>query len=203
MNDKTSTADLPNVTMDLIREAYALRDQELRESFNRSLPFQDAMDDRWKRAQRLGFGEGTSIYNSATVFGDVSVGKNTWIGPNVILEGVGGGITIGDTVSISSGVYVFTHNTVAWSLSGGKFGAQQAPVTIGSRTYIGSQSIIAGGVIIGDGCVVAANSFVNVDVAAGEVFGGTPAKRLGYVEFRGEVPVLVYDTGKVTQLIND
>jgi acetyltransferase-like isoleucine patch superfamily enzyme len=193
----------PEETMDQIRAAYEARDRELRGEFNRSLPFQDAMDDRWKRAQRLGFGDGTSIYNSATIFGDVRVGANTWIGPNVILEGVGGGITIGDTVSISSGVHVYTHNTVAWSLTGGELDAQQAPVTIGSRTYIGSQSIIAAGAEIGDGCVIAANSFVNRNVSSGEVFGGTPARRLGHVEFRNKIPVLVYDNGKVTSLTNE
>ncbi|MBL4722063.1 MAG: acyltransferase [Alphaproteobacteria bacterium] len=189
--------------MDQIRGAYETRDQELRQKFNRSLSFQDAMDDRWERAKRLGFGDGTSIYNSATIFGDVHVGRKTWIGPYVILEGVGGGITIGDTCSISSGVHIYTHNTIAWALSGGEIETQQAPVSIGDRNYIGSQSVIAAGVRIGDGCVIAANSFVNADVASGTVVGGTPARVLGRVEFRDKIPVIVYDNGKVTSLTNE
>jgi acetyltransferase-like isoleucine patch superfamily enzyme len=193
----------PEEVMDQIRAAYEARDRKLRHDFDRSLPFQDAMDDRWERAKRLGFGEGASIYNSATIFGDVRVGVNTWIGPNVILEGVGGGITIGDTVSISSGVHVYTHNTIAWSLTGGEMEAQQAPVSIGDRNYIGSQSVIAAGVEIGDGCVIAANSFVNTNVSDGEIVGGTPARRLGHVEFSDNIPVLVYDSGKVTSLTNE
>jgi len=52
---------------------YEDRDKELREQFRRSLPFQDAMFDRWERARLLGFEEGVSIYNSALVFGDVRV----------------------------------------------------------------------------------------------------------------------------------
>jgi len=202
-NQHKQTELMPEEAMDQIRRAYEARDHELRQKFNRSLSFQDAMDDRWERAKRLGFGKGTSIYNSANIFGEVRVGVNTWIGPNVILEGVGGGITIGDTVSISSGVHIYTHNTVAWSLTGGKIEAQQAPVSIGDRNYIGSQSIISAGINIGDGCVIAANTFVNANVASGDVVGGTPGRRLGHVEFRDNVPFIVYDSGKVTSLTNE
>src|SRR5207247_1867240 len=51
----------------------AQRDEELTRTFNRSLPFGDAMFDRWERARRLGFGDRASIYDSALVFGPVEV----------------------------------------------------------------------------------------------------------------------------------
>ena len=50
------------------------------------------------------------------IIGDVKVGKNTWIGPNVVLDGAAG-LVIGEYVSISAGVQIYTLNTVDWSTS--------------------------------------------------------------------------------------
>jgi len=173
-----------------LRAAYQKRDSELKDRFQRSLPFQDAMFDRWERARALGFGEGASIYNSAEVFGNVSVGAGTWIGPYVVLDGGGGTLAIGTTCSISSGVHIYTHDTIKWALSGGKKEAMHAPVKIGNRCYIGSQAVIPAGVTIGEGCVIAANSFVNRNVPDNHIVGGSPAKTIGQVRFEEGDPVL-------------
>lgn len=181
-----------------VRQAYETVDAGMRRRFDRSLPLQDALFDRWERAKKLGFGEKTSIYNSAVIFGQVTVGEETWIGPYVILDAAGGGIEIGDTCSISCGVQIYTHDTIAWALSGGTLDPRRGAVKIGSRCYIGSQSVITAGVTIGSGCVIAANSVVNRDVPDGIIVGGSPARRLGRVEFREGKPVLVFDDGSVT-----
>lgn len=175
----------PESFASLLKETFAARDAELRAEWNRSLPFGDAMFDRWERARRLGFGEGTSIYDSACVFGDVSVGRNVWIGPWVMLDG-SGGLVIGDYVSISAGVQIYTHDTVHWALSGGVMPARKAPVTIGSNVYIGSQSIVAQGVSIGDRCVISANSLLLDNVPEACIVGGSPARPIGRVEGFGE-----------------
>jgi acetyltransferase-like isoleucine patch superfamily enzyme len=175
-----------------LREAYAARDDYLRSHYARSLPIQDAFDDRWRRASKLGFGDGASIYNSAVVYGDVRVGVGTWIGPYVVLDG-SGGLTVGSWCSISCGVHIYSHDTVEWALSGGKRPYNQRPVSIGDCCYIGSQVVVAAGVSIGDQCVVSANSFVKDDVASRTVVGGTPARRIGEVIFDGETPRIVYD----------
>lgn len=178
-----------------LRAAYETRDAELRDRFQRSLPLQDALFDRWERARALGFGEGTSIYHSAQVFGDVRIDRETWIGPYVVLDGGGGTLSIGSTCSISSGVHIYTHDTIGWALSGGRKEARQAPVKIGSRCYIGSQTVIAAGVTIGNGCVIAANSFVNRDVPDGHIVGGSPARQIGRVRFEGDEPILDFSEG--------
>ena len=147
----------------------------VQERWNRSLPFGDYIVDRWEKAKALGFGEGSSIYDSALVMGDVIVGKNTWIGPFTVLDG-SGGLIIGDYCSISAGVHIYSHDTVEWATSGGKAAPAQAPVRIGSRCYIGPNVIISRGVTIGDGCVIGANSFLNSDLAAGSKAWGTPAR---------------------------
>lgn len=177
----------------LLNAVRAQRDAELRAKFNRSLPFADAQFDRWARAKALGFGEKTSIYDSSFVFGDVKIGANSWIGPFTMLDGSGGGLTIGDFCSISSGVHIYTHDTVLWALSGGVKEARKDAVSIGSQTYIGAQAVIIAGVSIGSRCVIAANSLVNRDVPDGTIVGGTPARRLGCVEGEGADIRLVYD----------
>ena len=166
---------------ELLIGCYRANEERLSRDLKRSLPFQDGMFDRWERAHRLGFGDRTSIYNSATVFGDVRVGTDTWIGPNTMLDGSGGGLRIGSFCSIASGVHVYTHDTVLWALSGGALGRAEGPVSIGDCVYIGSQCVIAAGVTIGSRCVVGANSFVNDDVPDGTVVGGSPARRIGTV----------------------
>lgn len=185
----------PERFAELLRASYLAADERLRAEFQRSLPFQDALFDRWERARRLGFAADASIYNSAAVFGEVSVGRATWIGPNTLLDGSGGGIEIGAHCSISSGVHIYTHDTVLWALSGGKCERRQAPVRIGDCVYVGSQSVIAAGASIGSRCVVAANSFVNGDVPEATIVGGTPARRIGTVVGEGEQVRMVFDSG--------
>ncbi len=172
---------------------YEQTDERLRAEHDRSLPFQDGLLDRWERAKRLGFAEGASIYNSALVFGDVTVGADTWIGPYTLLDGSAGGIAIGHHCSISAGVQIYTHDTVMWALSGGTAAKKTGRVVVGDCTYIGSQSIVKHGVTIGSRCVVAANSFVNRDVADRTIVGGSPAEPIGRVEGEGDDIRLRYD----------
>lgn len=147
----------------------------VRGHWNRSLPFGDYIVDRWQKARDLGFGEGSSIYDSALVLGDVQVGKNTWIGPFTVLDG-SGGLEIGDNCSISAGVQIYTHDTVKWATSGGLEQAERALVRIGHNCYIGPQTIISKGISIGVGCVIGANSLVNQNIPDHSRAWGTPVK---------------------------
>ena len=152
--------------------------KETDEKWCRTLPFGDYIVDRWEKACHLGFGEGTSIYDSSLVFGDVRVGKNTWIGPFTMLDG-SGGLTIGSNCSISTGVQIYTHDSVQWAVSGGKRPVQRAPTVIGDRCYLGPNVIVAKGVTIGDGCIIGSASLVLHDIPAGSKALGTPAKVAG------------------------
>lgn len=157
----------------------ALRNKRtfVRNKFNRILPSNEYFSDRWEKAEFLGFGEQSSIYDSALVFGDVEVGKNTWIGPFVILDG-SGGLKIGDNCSISASVHIYSHDTVKWAASGGDESYEYEAVHIGNRCYIGPHSVIAKGVNLGDGCIVGANSFVNRSFAPNTKIAGNPAKEI-------------------------
>ena len=183
--------DVPAL-IELLNRVRWTRDEEVRARFDRSLPFADGLFDRWERARRLGFGEGTSIYDSALVYGEVKVGANTWIGPYTVLDGSGGGLSIGSYCSISAGVHIYTHDTVLWALSGGRLANRTGPVTIGDFCYIGSQAVLVHGMTVGNRCVIAANSLVNCNVPEGSIMGGSPAEPIGQVEGEGKAVRLVW-----------
>jgi acetyltransferase-like isoleucine patch superfamily enzyme len=185
---------------DLANELRALHEAlraQTRRSYDRDLPLEELVFDRWERARSLGFGEGASMYHNAYAFGDVAVGPGTWVGPFVMLDGTGG-LEIGATCSISTGVHVYTHDTVRWALSGGEHEPERAPVRIGSCSYIGAQAVVLKGVTIGDHCVVGAGALVTRDVAPFSIVDGVPAKVRGRVvvdEASGAIALARYRPG--------
>jgi acetyltransferase-like isoleucine patch superfamily enzyme len=158
----------------------SLQAQKL-EMFKRRVSFGDLITDRWENAREYGFGEGTSCYDNVLILGDVKVGEHTWIGPNVILDGSGDGLTIGDYCSISSGVHIYTHNTVRRSVSLGKEPVEYKSTRIGNGVYIGPNSIIGMGTTIGDSAIVGAMSLVNSDIPSRKKAWGCPAHIVGDV----------------------
>ena len=150
--------------------------REKLDNFHRHVATGDLLSDRWTIAQDLGFGEGTSCYDNVLVLGSVSVGRHCWIGPNVILDGSGGELKIGDHVDVSAGVQIYTHHTVARALSGGVAEVEHGATTIGSQVYIGPNTVIQLGVTIGSGAVIGAMSLVTRDIAPGARAWGVPAR---------------------------
>ena len=149
--------------------------------FRRRVPFGDLITDRDANAREYGFGEGSSCYDNVLIIGDVRVGRNTWIGPNVVLDG-SGGLEIGDHCSISAGSQIYTHNTVARDTSLGARPVERQPTRIGNGVYIGPNCVITMGVTIGDQAVIGAMSLVLHDVPPRRKAWGCPAVVTGEVE---------------------
>ena len=163
--------------LDQLKAFWSARREEVDARFQRTLSFGDYVVDRWEKAKALGFGKGASIYDSALVIGDVSVGEQTWTGPGVVLDG-SGGLSIGAYCSISAGVQIYSHDSVAWATSGGNAEIERAQTRIGDRCYIGPNTVVGKGVTIGDGCVVGAGSVVLSDLPAGVRAAGAPCRIL-------------------------
>ena len=80
-------------------------------------------------------------------------------------------ITIGDGSIIGKDVSILAHE---FTIKHARFGK----VTIGKQVLIGANSMIRSGVTIGDGAVIAMDSFVNRDIPAKEEWGGIPAHKI-------------------------
>ncbi len=194
---ETTADDLFESKVAELRELYhSLRD-EMRRKWDRDLPLEELLFDRWERAKHLGFGEGTSIFHNSYVYGKVIVGRETWIGPFTFLDG-SGGLEIGDHCNISAGVQIYTHSTVKRAVSGGKAEPERAPVKIGNCCYIAPGVIISKGVTIGDHAVIGASAFVNRDIPAFSVGVGVPCRVTGKVELNeaGEVSITYQERSK-------
>ncbi|SEE94667.1 acyltransferase [Pseudomonas migulae] len=165
----------------VLRRFWRARSEQIAKKWSRSVPFGDLISDRWERAEQLGFGEGTSVYDSVLVLGDVKVGRNCWIGPGVILDG-SGGLVIGDNCSIAAGAQIYSHDTVQWAVTGGKAQAERQATSIGNNCYIGPNCVIAKGVSIGSGCIIGAASVVLKSVPDNSKAFGVPCRVFGNVE---------------------
>ncbi len=162
----------------------ALRDRlraDTLERFARQNPFIEDLID-WGERGRAWTNEdrGVTVYDSATLIGEVEIGEHTWIGPFTILDG-SGGLTVGHHCSIAAGCQVLSHDTVRWALSGGAAEYEQAPTAIGDCCFLGSLSVVVKGVTIGAHSLVAAGSVVTADAPAYSILAGAPARRIGTV----------------------
>src|SRR5579875_114850 len=151
-----------------------------RAEWNRRVSIGDLLTDRRQNAREYGWGDGTTCYDNVLVIGEVRVGRKTWIGPNVILDG-SGGLEIGDFCSIDAGVQIYSHDSVNWAISMGDAPYDYAPTKIGSGVFIGPNTVIAKGVTIGDRVVIGAMSFVNRDIPSGMKAVGQPARIIGSI----------------------
>ncbi|MDO4640859.1 MAG: sugar O-acetyltransferase [Neisseria sp.] len=105
----------------------------------------------------------------------IEVGDNFYANFNCTLLDAGG-IFIGNNVLLAPNVGLYT---VGHPLDAGlrnQYYQNAKPIVIGNNVWIGAQSIILGGVTIGDNTVVAAGSLVNRDLPAGKLAMGSPCR---------------------------
>lgn len=138
-----------------------------------------------------------SNFTFETSEGYIKVGSRTYIGggTNLISRDK---IVIGDDVIIAWGCYIYDHNShsVYWNereLDIRRYSeaylakqstyankdwkvVKKAPIIIKDKVWIGFESVILKGVVIGEGAVIAARSVVTKDVEPWTVVAGNPAK---------------------------
>ncbi len=107
-------------------------------------------------------GKNVRIGSGAHVMGNVSMGNDIMVAPNVVIAG---------------GTHGMARNGIPMVFQPSE---SEMPVNIGSDVWIGANSVIAGGVRIGTGAVIGAGSIVVKDVPEYAVFAGNPAKLIRY-----------------------
>ena len=116
--------------------------------------------DRVRQARALGVrvGEGCRIY-------DCHFGSEPYL------------ITIGDRVTITSGVQFYTHDGGVWVFRKEHRDIDVfAPIRVGNNVFIGAYSILLPGTVIGSNCVIGAGSVVVGTIPDNCVAAGVPAR---------------------------
>jgi len=111
------------------------------------------------------------------------IGDRTGIGHGCSFT-VGKQIEIGSYCRIASGVSMFDSPGHAMDPESRRAGmpatdAEVKPIKLGSNVWVGKNSTIFPGVLIGDNSVVASDSVVMNDVPANTIVGGNPARKMG------------------------
>lgn len=89
-------------------------------------------------------------------------------------------ITIGNNVTVTSGVKFITHDGTTWLMRderGRRYFYQR--ISVGNNVFIGVNSIIMPGVKIDDNVIIAAGSVVTKSIPKGVIVAGVPAKIIG------------------------
>ena len=120
-------------------------------------------------------GAGTQIDGFRYAYGTVRIGTGCYINRDAYFEGEAL-ITIGDQVSIGSGVTFLTvgHHIGPSTQRAGAFDIR--PITVGDGAWLGANVTILPGVRIGAGAVVAAGAVVTTDVPPDTLVAGIPAR---------------------------
>lgn len=121
-------------------------------------------------------GKNINIEKGAIYSTEVSLGNDSGIGINCLITGE---VEIGNNVMMGPEVIVFTtnhrHDRVDIPMIEQGFEAMR-PVVIGNDVWIGQRVIILPGVTIGDGCIIGAGAVVSKDVDSYSVFVGNPGR---------------------------
>jgi len=111
----------------------------------------------------------------------IKFGQDVWIGYFCFIDG-SGGLEIGNHVSISNGVHIYTHDSSRFRLTNCEKDPingshiDRAKTKIGSNVQIGANSIVLKGVTIGDNVIIGALSMVNKDIPSNSIAVGNPCK---------------------------
>ena len=136
--------------------------------------------------QKPQVGEGSFVAESATVIGNVKLGKNVYVGHGVILRGDYGQIIVGDGTALEEGVIVHARpkdKTVFGQQVTVGHGAMIHNATIHDFAVIGMRSTISDFSVVGEWAILGEMSLVkrNQKIPDGSVAVGSPAKVIGKV----------------------
>lgn len=125
--------------------------------------------------------ESAFVHPRAVVTGNVLIGKDVYIGPGAALRGDWGKIVIEDGCNVQENctIHMFPGVTVTLKKSAHiGHGAIVHGSTIGENSLIGMNAVVMDHVVIGNGCIIGALTFVpeGMNIPDRKVVVGNPAK---------------------------
>jgi acetyltransferase-like isoleucine patch superfamily enzyme len=112
--------------------------------------------------QRIRIGARTTIQDNCRIYGDVSVGRECILAPNVFLSS--------GTHAFDMVPHRFIHDQEQLSP------AADRPIRIFDDCWLGINSVLTPGVTVGRGCILGANSVLTQDLPPYSVAAGNPAR---------------------------
>ncbi len=121
------------------------------------------------------------VHPQAAVTGNVVIGADVYIGPGAALRGDWGEIVIKDGCNVQENCTIHMFPGVKVVLHAGAHighGAIIHGATIGANCLVGMNAVLMDNVVLGEGCIVGALSFLPADSAweARKVIVGNPAR---------------------------
>ncbi len=124
-------------------------------------------------------GEGTWVAPSAVIIGNVTIGKNCYIGFGAVIRADFGPIIIGNESLIEENVVI--HTATRTQIGSRVIVGHMAMIhdaIIEDSTLIGMKAMICEGAIIAEGSIIAEQTLVikNQKIKPGRIYAGSPAK---------------------------
>lgn len=125
----------------------------------------------------------TYVASSASVIGNVKLGKSCSVWPQAVLRGDNESISAGDRTNIQDGAVLHADPGFPLSIGANVSVGHQAMLhgcTVGDGTLIGIQAVVLNGAVIGKNCLVAAGAVVTEGriFPDGVLIIGAPAKAI-------------------------
>lgn len=138
-------------------------------------------------------GEGTRVWQFSVVLKDAQIGRDCNICAHTLIEG---DVTIGDNVTVKSGVYIWDGTRISNNVFIGPnvtFTNDKKPrskvypdeflkIIINEYASIGANATLLPGITIGKHAMIGAGSVVTKDVPDYAIVVGNPAKIIRYIE---------------------
>lgn len=121
------------------------------------------------------------VHPQAVVTGQVSIGRDVYIGPGAALRGDWGAIEVGDGCNVQENCTVHMFPGVTVVLEAGAHighGAVIHGARIGRNALVGMNAVVMDNAVVGAGCIVGALCFVpaEMQIAERQVVVGNPAR---------------------------
>ena len=111
----------------------------------------------------LKIGDGSGVGINSEIYGDVTIGNNVMMGPEVV-------------------IYTSNHKHELSEITFGSQGFEEIkPVVIGNNVWIGHRVMFMAGSGCGDNVIIAAGSVVTKKFPSNVIIGGVPAKIVKYL----------------------
>lgn len=122
------------------------------------------------------------VHDRAVVIGQVSVGPESTIWPNVTIRGDDGPVVIGARTSIQDGAVIHATENISKTTVGDQVTVGHNAIlhgcVIGNNTIVGMGSTVLDNAVIGENCIIGANSLItmNVQIPPNSMVLGSPAR---------------------------